>query len=117
MISTSTSPALGPSSSNSTISSGCLGAKATAAQVFIVLTLPERCGAYARKNRLIQPATRALSLGALSEAIAASGSGTISYRSTISAWANAGANSGWNWNEIAGRSVQASAANGVKADS
>src|SRR4249919_1923125 len=36
MISTSTSPALGPSRSISTISSGCLGAKATAARVFIV---------------------------------------------------------------------------------
>src|SRR5918993_3406940 len=35
MISTSTSPALGPSRSSSTISSGCLGAKATAALVFI----------------------------------------------------------------------------------
>src|SRR5207253_2143494 len=36
MISTSTSPALGPSMSTSTISSGCLGAKATAARVFMV---------------------------------------------------------------------------------
>src|SRR5690348_2631256 len=36
MISTSTSPAFGPSRSSSTISSGCLGAKATAARVFIV---------------------------------------------------------------------------------
>src|SRR5690349_3830675 len=35
MISTSTSPGLGPSRSSSTISSGCLGAKATAARVFI----------------------------------------------------------------------------------
>src|SRR6476646_9117282 len=35
MISTSTSPALGPSRSTSTISSGCLGAKATAARVFM----------------------------------------------------------------------------------
>src|SRR6478609_4142844 len=35
MISTSTSPALGPSRSSSTISSGCLGAKATAARVFM----------------------------------------------------------------------------------
>src|SRR3982750_662422 len=35
MISTRTSPALGPSRSTSTISSGCLGANATAARVFI----------------------------------------------------------------------------------
>src|SRR4249919_361808 len=35
MISTSTSPCFGPSRSTSTISSGCLGAKATAARVFI----------------------------------------------------------------------------------
>src|SRR5687767_9952458 len=35
MISTSTSPSLGPSRSSSTISSGCLGAKATAARVFM----------------------------------------------------------------------------------
>src|SRR5437762_3939474 len=35
MISTSTSPAFGPSRSTSTISSGCLGAKATAARVFM----------------------------------------------------------------------------------
>src|SRR5690606_15579634 len=35
LISTSTSPAFGPSRSSSTISSGCLGAKATAARVFI----------------------------------------------------------------------------------
>src|SRR5262249_3010866 len=35
MISTSTSPALGPSRSTSTISSGCLGAKATAARGFM----------------------------------------------------------------------------------
>ena len=34
--------------------------------------------AYACKKRLIQPATRALSLGASSEAIATSGSGTMS---------------------------------------
>src|SRR3954462_2056017 len=36
MISTSTSPCFGPSRSTSTISSGCLGAKATAARVFMV---------------------------------------------------------------------------------
>src|SRR5690606_25364505 len=35
MISTSTSPAFGPSRSSSTISRGCLAAKATAARVFI----------------------------------------------------------------------------------
>src|SRR6186997_2758634 len=35
MISTSTSPSFGPSRSTSTISSGCLAAKATAARVFI----------------------------------------------------------------------------------
>jgi general secretion pathway protein D len=35
MISTSTSPAFGPSRSSSTISSGCLASKATAARVFI----------------------------------------------------------------------------------
>src|SRR5918996_819832 len=35
MISTSTSPALGPSRSSSTISSGCLASKATAARVFM----------------------------------------------------------------------------------
>src|SRR5262245_32370120 len=44
MISTSTSPALGPSRSSSTISSGCLASKATAARVFIgkFLLLPAR---------------------------------------------------------------------------
>src|SRR5215212_5873122 len=35
MISTRSSPSFGPSRSSSTISSGCLGAKATAARVFI----------------------------------------------------------------------------------
>src|SRR5690348_6051012 len=35
MISTSTSPAFGPSRSSSTISSGCFAAKATAARVFM----------------------------------------------------------------------------------
>jgi hypothetical protein len=49
-------------------------------------------------------------LGASSEAIARSGSGSRSYRSAISAWAKAGLNSGWNWKEIAARSVQASPA-------
>src|SRR3954469_9621301 len=43
MISTSTSPAFGPSRSTSTISSGCLGAKATAARVFIIVS-PLLCG-------------------------------------------------------------------------
>src|SRR4051812_27989571 len=43
MISTSTSPALGPSRSSSTISSGCLGAKATAARVFMGV-LPNAAG-------------------------------------------------------------------------
>src|SRR3954463_6059274 len=41
MISTNTSPAFGPSRSTSTISSGCLGAKATAARVFIVQLSPD----------------------------------------------------------------------------
>ena len=38
MISTSTSPAFGPSRSSSTISSGCLASKATAARVFMVVS-------------------------------------------------------------------------------
>src|SRR5690349_14636879 len=37
MISTSTSPCFGPSRSTSTISKGCLAAKATAARVFIFI--------------------------------------------------------------------------------
>src|SRR6185295_4580512 len=41
MISTSTSPGFGPSRSTSTISSGCLAAKATAARVFIRVGPPE----------------------------------------------------------------------------
>src|SRR3954462_15852170 len=41
MISTNTSPAFGPSRSTSTISSGCLGAKATAARGFIVQPPPD----------------------------------------------------------------------------
>jgi hypothetical protein len=42
MISTSTSPALGPSRSSSTISSGVFASNATAARVFMLIFLAKR---------------------------------------------------------------------------
>ena len=71
MISTSTSPAFGPSRSSSTISSGCLAAKAIAARVFMGAWLPS-CGfgfaaAYnvcgALRKRLIHSPTRCIVVG------------------------------------------------------
>src|SRR3954469_12471758 len=57
MISTSTSPAFGPSRSSSTISSGCLAAKAIAARVFIGVissSLGASCMEFDRQTHVAQ---------------------------------------------------------------
>src|SRR5512143_2076925 len=71
MISTSTSPAFGPSRSTSTISSGCLGANATAARVFIVrrsssVSLNFVCTAYEKPRRSAMAQKAPLRLAVLS---------------------------------------------------
>src|SRR5678816_3135010 len=62
MISTSTSPCFGPSRSTSTISSGCLAAKATAARVFMMAP-PGSDGRLAQQEAPNPPADACIVVG------------------------------------------------------